>query len=137
MFGQPAWLATGDKALALGIGAGEDGKLAASLRDPLGDAGQMARMHLSGAMYLDWLKFMEQKADSFAAAAAEMGKGSQPAINGDSTPADAAAQAAADAARSKAQFAALEAQAQRVDSIDAELHVDEHGLVISSHTTLK
>ena len=41
------------------------------------------------------------------------------------------------AARSKAQFAAIEAQAQRVDSIDAEMHVDDNGIVITSQTTLK
>ncbi|OOG38403.1 hypothetical protein B0E52_14255 [Rhodanobacter sp. C06] len=137
MLGQPAWLATGDKALALGIGVGEDAKLAATLHDPAGGAGQMLRMHLSGAMYLDWLKFMEMKSDSLAAAAAEMSKSDEPTINGDTTPADEAAQAAADAARSKAQFTAMEAQAQRVDSIDAEAHVDDSGLVITSHTTLK
>lgn len=137
MLGQPAWLATGDKALALGIGAGEDAKLAATLHDPAGGPGQMLRMHLSGAMYLDWLKFMEMKSDSLAAAAAEMSKSDEPTINGDTTPADEAAQAAADAARSKAQFTAMEAQAQRVDSIDAEAHVDDGGLVVTSHTTLK
>lgn len=137
MLGGPAWLATGDKALALGIGNGEDGKLAGTLRDPAGEPGQMARMHLSGAMYLDWLKYMEMKSDSLAAAAAEMSKSDEPTINGDTTPADEAAQAAADAARSKAQFAAMEAQAQRVDSIDAEAHVDDGGLVVTSHTTLK
>ncbi|GAB3782939.1 hypothetical protein [Dyella agri] len=137
MLGEPAWLATGDKALALGIGAGEDAKLAGTLRDPSGEPGQMARMHLSGAMYLDWLKFMEMKSDSLAAAAAEMSKSDEPTINGEAAPADEAAQAAADAARSKAQFTALEAQAQRVDSIDAELHVDDSGIVVTSHTTLK
>lgn len=137
MLGEPAWLATGDKALALGIGAGEDARLAGTLRDPAGEPGQMTRMHLSGAMYLDWLKFMEQKADSLAAAAAEMSKSDEPTISGESTPADEAAQAAADAARSKAQFAAMEAQAQRVDSIDAEMHVDDNGIVITSQTTLK
>ena len=137
MLGEPAWLATGDKALALGIGAGEDAKLAGTLRDPSGEPGQMARMHLSGAMYLDWLKFMEMKSDSLAAAAAEMSKGDEPAINGETAPADEAAQAAADAARSKAQFAAMEAQARRVDGIDAEVHVDDSGLVVTSQTTLK
>ncbi|MEW9624034.1 hypothetical protein [Rhodanobacter geophilus] len=137
MLGEPAWLATGDKALALGIGAGENAKLAGTLRDPSGEPGQLARMHLSGAMYLDWLKFMEMKSDSLAAAAAEMSKSDEPTITGETTPADEAAQAAADAARSKAQFAAMEAQAQRVDSIDAELHVDDSGIVITSQTTLK
>jgi len=132
-FGQPAWLAQGDKSLALGVGAGEDARLAASLHDPAGDAGQMARMHLSGSMYLAWLKFMEAKADSLAAVAAQLDQH-------DAAPGDDAAAAAAgnaDAARSKAQFASMEAQAQRVESIDAELHVDAGGLVVTSRTMLK
>lgn len=138
MLEQPGWLAMGDKALAVGIGAGENGKLAGTLHDPTGDPGQMARMHLTGAMYLDWLKFMEAKSEGLAAAAAEMGKNDTPSLDGSTMPAgDAAAQAAADAARSKAQFAAMEAQAQRVDSIDAEMHVDGNGIVVTSRTTLK
>lgn len=136
MLEQPAWLAVSDKALAAGIGAGENGKLAATLHDPSGEAGQMMRMHLSGTMYLDWLKFMEAKSEGLAAAAAEMSKSDTPAANGSTAP-DAAAQASADAARSKAQFAAMEALAQRVDSIDAEVHVDGSGIVVTSHTTLK
>ncbi|BFI95259.1 MAG: hypothetical protein RSP_07690 [Rhodanobacter sp.] len=137
MLGQPAWVALGDKALALGIGNGENGKLAAALHDAGGEPGQMARMHLSGAMYLEWLKYMEAKADSLAAAADEMSKSDEPTLNGTDTPADEASQAAADAARSKAQFTAMEAQARRVDGIDAEMHVDADGLVVTSHTTLK
>lgn len=131
LFGQPAWLAQGDRALALGVGAGEDAKLAASLHDRTGEAGQMARMHLAGGMYLAWLKFMEAKADDLAAVAGQFDQH-------DAAPDDAAAVAAGtDAARNKAQFASMEAQAQRVESIDAELRVDTAGLVVTSHTTLK
>jgi len=136
MLGQPAWLAMSDKALALGVGAGEDAKLADTLKDPVGDAGQMTRMHLTGAMYLDWLQLMEQKVDSLAAATAAIGKSDEPSIDnvdGD----DGATQAASDAARSKAQFAAMKSQAERVDSIDAEMHVDDGGMVVTSHTVLK
>ncbi|MFC5438143.1 hypothetical protein ACFPME_16400 [Rhodanobacter umsongensis] len=136
MLGQPGWLAMSDKALALGVGAGEDGKLADTLKDPIGDAGQMTRMHLTGAMYLGWLQLVEQKVDSLAAATAAISKSDEPSIDsvdGD----DHGAQAAADAARSKAQFAAMKSQAERVESIDAEMHVDEAGAVISSHTVLK
>ena len=133
MLGQPAWIAMGDKALALGVGAGEDSKLAATLKDPVGDAGRMTRMHLSGAMYINWLQLMEQKADSLAAATAAMSKTDEPAIDGS----DDAAHAAANAARSKAQFAAMKAQAERVDSIDAEMHVEDSGMVITSQTVLK
>jgi hypothetical protein len=136
MLGQPAWIAMGDKALALGVGAGEDGKLGDALKDPVGNAGQMTRMHLTGAMYLDWLQLMEQKVDSLAAATAAISKGDEPSIDGVDG-ADSGAQAAADAARSKAQFAAMKSQAERVDSIDAEMHVDESGMVITSHTALK
>ena len=135
MLGQPAWLAMSDKALALGIGAGEDAKLADTLKDPVGDAGRMTRMHLSGAMYLDWLQLMEQKVDSLSAATAALNKSDEPSIDSDSN--DDAALVAANAARSKAQFAAMKAQAERVDSIDAEMHVDNDGMVFTTQTVLK
>ncbi|WP_460878538.1 hypothetical protein [Rhodanobacter koreensis] len=135
ILGQSAWIAMSDKALALGIGAGEDAKLADTLRDPAGDAGRMTRMHLSGAMYLNWLQLMEQKVDSLAAATAALNKSDEPSIDGDSS--DEAAQAAANAARSKAQFAAMKAQAERVNSIDAEMHVDNDGMVFNTQTVLK
>jgi hypothetical protein len=135
MLGQPAWVAMNDKALALGVGAGEDARLADTLKDPAGSVGQMTRMHLSGAMYLNWLQLMEQKVDSLASAAAAMSGSDEPSIDGAGT--DSAAQAAASAARSKAQFAAMKAQAARVESIDAEMHVNSGGMVISSQTVLK
>ena len=136
ILGQPAWIAMGDKAIALGIGPGEDAKLADTLKDPTGDAGRMTRMHLSGAMYLDWLQVMEQKVDSLAAATAALNKSDEPPVDGDSS-SDEAAQAAANAAQSKAQFAAMKAQAERVESIDAEMHVDSDGMVFNTRTVLK
>ncbi len=136
MLGQPAWIAMQGKALALGIGAGEDARLTDTLKSAPGDAGRMFRMHLSGAMYLSWLQLMEQKVDALAAATAAISKSDQPSLDGSPAPDD-AAQAAANAARSKAQFAAMKAQAERVDSIDAEMHIDDDGMVISSQTVLK
>ena len=136
MLGQPGWLAMSDKALALGVGAGEDAKLADTLKDPAGDAGQITRMHLTGAMYLGWLQLMEQKVDSLAVATAAISKGDEPSIDGVDGD-DGSTQAAADAARSKAQFAAMKSQAERVESIDAEMHVDDAGAVITSRTVLK
>jgi hypothetical protein len=135
MLGQPAWIAMGEKALALGVGAGADARLSDTLKDPVGDAGQMGRMHVSGAMYLSWLQLMEQKIDSLAAATATLSKSDEPSI--DDSDRDDAANAAAELARSKAQFAAMKSQAERVDSIDAEMHVDSTGLVITSQTVLK
>jgi hypothetical protein len=95
----------------------------------------MTRMHLSGAMYLDWLQLMEQKADSLAAATAAISKSDEPSLDSDN--ADDATQAAANVARSKAQFAAMKSQAERVNSIDAEMHVEDDGMVITSQTALK
>jgi hypothetical protein len=135
MLGQPAWIAMGEKALALGVGAGEDARLSDTLKDPVGDAGQMGRMHISGAMYLSWLQLMEQKIDSLAAATATLSKSDEPSV--DDSERDNAADAAAELARSKAQFAAMKSQAERVDSIDAEMHVDTGGVVITSQTLLK
>jgi hypothetical protein len=130
LFGQPAWLAMGPKSLGLGIGTGEDTRLADALKAPVGNAGQMLRMHLSGQMYLDWITLMQQKADSLTAAAAALAKDESASPQGQ-------ADKAATEARTKAQFEAMRAQAARIESIDAEAHVDEGGLVITSQTTLK
>lgn len=130
MFNQPAWMAMGPKSLGLGIGTGEDAKLAEALKAPIGNSGQMLRMHLSGQMYLDWVTLMQQKADSLSAAAATLGKDEA------GGPADQAEKAASEA-RTKAQFDAMRAQAARIESIDAEVHVDSQGLVVNSQTTLK
>ena len=134
MLGQPAWLAMSGKALALGIGAGEDARLGDTLKAAPGDAGRLFRMHLSGAMYLTWVQLMEQRIDdALSSASAAAGNSGQPSPDGSA----AAAQLAAGAARSKAQFAAMKAQAERVDSIDAEMHIDDDGMVITSQTVLK
>ena len=135
LLGQPAWVAMTSKSLGLGIGAGEDSKLSAMLKESTGDAGRMSRMHLTGAMYLNWLQLMELKADSFAATAAAISKSDDPTI--DSNDADDKVEVAANAERSKAQFAAMKAQAERVDSIDVEMHVSNSGMVITSQTLLK
>lgn len=134
MLEQPAWLAMSDKALVLGVGAGEDAKLGSTLQDPVGTAGQMARMHLTGAMYLDWVQLMETKVDTLAAASAAISQSDDPSLGDDTAPAESPSDAAA---RSKAHFAALKAQAQSIDSIDAEMHVDQHGMVITTQTAFK
>jgi len=133
LLGQQGWVAMGDKALALGVGAGEDAKLADTLKEPGGSAGQMSRMHLSGAMYLSWVQLMQDKADALTAAANAMNPGDEPSADKAGHD-DSAAQAAAG---SKAQFDAMKMQAERVDRIDAEMHVDDTGMVVTSQTTLK
>jgi len=135
MLGQPAWLAMTGKALALGVGPGGDAKLAQALKLPGGDAGRMARMHLDGAMYLQWLQLMDQQADKLASAAAALTKSNEPTVG--ATEQDAAAGIAADVAQSKAQLAAMKLQAARILKIDAEMHVDRQGIVLTSETTMK
>jgi hypothetical protein len=90
----------------------------------------MLRMHLSGQMYLDWVTLMQQKADSLTSAAAALAKD-------EAATADDQADKAATEARTKAQFEAMRAQAARIESMDAEAHVDSNGLVVTSQTTLK
>ncbi len=130
---QPGWIAMGEKALALGIGNGEDAKLADTLKQPGGDAGQMMRLHLDGAMYQSWVKLMMDKADSLAAMSEAMAK-----AGGNDADAAAAAQARQQAAaRTHTQLAAMQAQAARVQAIASEAHVDGDGLVITSQTEWK
>jgi len=125
--GEPAWAAMNDHALAVAVGAGEDGKLASMLNAPVGDAGRLMRMHFNGDMYVAWIKAMAQKIDAMADQQAAMAaQGAQP---GTVTPDRMAGL--------KARFAALEAQAAHVDSASAEVHMDSQGLVISNHLTLK
>jgi hypothetical protein len=135
MIGQPVWLAMGEKALALGIGAGEEAKLADTLKAPTGDAGRMMRMHLDGAMYQSWIKLMMDKADSLTAMSEAMAKSSDEAAGGDA--ADAAKAKADTAARTHAQLQAMQAQAARIEAVSSEMHVDGDGLVITSQSTLK
>jgi len=129
MLGQPAWIARADQALALGIGKHEDKQLAATLKDPTGQAGQMVRLHLDGAMYLAWLKLMETRIGDLASATAAISQ------DPDAPAADAHA-ADSDASRAQAQFAAMKAQAERIRRIDVEMHVEQGGMVINNRTEL-
>jgi hypothetical protein len=135
MLGQPAWLAMSSQALALGVGAGQDARLADALKAPIGDAGRMLRVHLSGAMYLNWVSLMQEKAEGLAATAAALSKDNESGMDGEA--ASSAADKAAAAAARKAQFDAMRAQAERIETIDAEAHVDNEGMVVTSQTALK
>ena len=137
MLGQPMWAVMDAKALGLGFGAGEDTKLTTMLKQPGGNAGQLMRMNLSGAMYANWIDVMEQKSAALTSAAKAMAQASSE-DDADAKPAPASSTAsAAEAAQSKAQFAMMKAQAERIDAIHSDLHMDDAGLVISSQTTLK
>jgi hypothetical protein len=130
--GQPAWVAMSDKALVLGIGTGEDAKLGDMLKTPEGDAGRMMRMHLTGDMYQTWVQAMEAKSEQLAQLTANMGKS-----DGDPSADEAVKEQQQAAARSKAQFESMRQQAARVKDLAGEMHVDEHGLVITNTVELK
>ena len=127
--GEPAWVAMGDKALVLGIGTGEDAKLGDMLKASEGDAGRMMRMHLSGDMYGAWVEAMQAKSDKLAQLTASM--------NTDNTDPDAQKEQQQQLARSKAQFESMRNQAARLESVSGEVHVDDHGLVITNDAQLK
>jgi hypothetical protein len=121
MLKQPAWLAMTDNALAIGIGSGEDAHLGGMLKAPGGDAGDLARVHLDGAMYLKWITAMLDSAQKSVQAAAAKDP-------------DAAAAARKSLAQSR-QMAVD--QAKRVQSVSGDLRMTDHGLVLDSKVTLK
>jgi hypothetical protein len=117
---QPGWAAMNDDALAVGVGAGEDAKLADMLKAPGGAAGSLFKMHIDGDMYRKWIALM---ADRLAAAAA--------AQSAAGAPDDGAGKRAA------AQFDDLRKQAERIKQVDVEAHVDDRGLVIVAGRQLR
>ncbi|HEX7814485.1 hypothetical protein [Dyella sp.] len=125
--GQPAWAAMSDKALVMGIGTGEDAKLGDMLKAPEGDAGRMMRVHLTGDMYQTWIQAMEAKSDQLTQLTANMGKDDASAEDSDALKEQQQA-----AARSKAQFETMRQQAARIKNLNGEVHVDDHGLVITN-----
>lgn len=133
MVGQPVWVAMGEKALAFGIGAGEDAKLGGALKQSGGGDGQLMRMHLDGAMYVSWIDMMAQKTSAMVAAAASMPQGE--AAAGDV--ADAQRQQTEAAKSAQMQVASMKSQAEQVKSISSEVHMDNEGLVVTSQTELK
>ena len=117
MAGAQSWAAMNDTALAIGVGAGADARLADMLQAATGDAGQVFRMHLDGDMYAKWIGAIADRATA---------------------PAAASSSADSDTARRLAvQLDAARAQAARIGQVSAEGHFDERGLVITSQTELR
>ena len=129
MLGMPGFAAMNDKAIVIGLGAGEDARLGELLSASTGDAGRVSRLHLNGDMYRSWVDVMADKAQTYASAMSE-------AAGADGAPDD-QAETAATAQRSKAQFDAMKAQAARVQQVSGEAHVDDKGLVMSGSVEYK
>jgi hypothetical protein len=129
MLGMPGYAAMNDKAIVIGLGAGEDAKLAELLSASTGDEGRVSRLHLNGDMYRSWVDVMADKAQTYASAMTE-------AAGADGAPDD-QADTAATAQRSKAQFDAMKAQAARVQQVSGEAHIEDKGLVMSGSVEYK
>jgi len=130
--GQPVWLAMGEKALAMAIGEGQDAKLGDMLKAPTGDAGRLGRMHISGDMYVSWIKAMEEKSDRLKQLTDSMGH-----EDGDDADQEQTAKAKAAAERAKAQFETMRQQAERIKAISGEVHMENSGAVMTTQTELK
>jgi hypothetical protein len=81
-------------------------------------------------MYSNWIDLMEQKAENAATMAAAMGPS-------DSDDQDNQKSAATAVANTKAQFAAMKSEAAHIQSISADVRMEDQGLVIMTHTELK
>ncbi len=126
--GQPISLAMSDKALAASVGQGEDAKLGDMLKAKGGDAGVLGRVHLTGDMYLSWVKTMQQRAEAMLSL--------RDAIGGEAGQDQDAEQKHA-MERAKVQFDSMRAQVERIKSIDGDARMEDAGLVITSRTELK
>jgi hypothetical protein len=120
MAGQAGWVAMNDEALAVGVGAGEDAKLADMLKAAGGKAGDLFKMQVDGDMYRKWIALVADRLT--AATAAQSAAGTMDAEAGK---------------RAIAQFDTLRKQAERIKRVDIEAHVDDRGLVITAGRTLR
>jgi hypothetical protein len=124
MSGQPGWIAMTAKALAIGVGTGEDTKLAGMLQTASGDAGDLLRVHLDGAMYAQWLTTVFNISKR---GIARQAASANPEV---------AAQATAAQKQMELSSKAALAVAKKIESMSVHMHMGKHGLVIDGQTTL-
>lgn len=126
--GQPMALAMSDKSLAISVGKDQDSKLSDMLKAPGGEAGVLARMNISGEMYLSWMQAAQLRSEAMRALG-----GLAPGANDQDT--EAAFAKAKE--RAESEFKAARAQLERIKSIEGDARMEDAGLVISSRTELK
>jgi hypothetical protein len=115
---QPGWVAMNHAALAVGVGAGEDARLAGMLKAAEGEAGSLLKLHVDGDMYRQWITLIADKTAAAARlAAAQSAAGTPPDMS--------------------AQLDAMRKQAELIKQVDVEAHVDNHGLVITADRQLR
>lgn len=121
-----AWVAMGPKALGVAIGTDQDKKLSDVVSAKGGDAGQIARTHISGDMYGQWLQVILQKSLDRADDAQD-----------DELSPEEHAKANEQLELLKQQIDAMKAKFATIKSIDSSTRVGSDGLVIDVTMEMK
>jgi len=125
--GESGWAAMGSKSIGIAVGTNEDSKLADTIKQQGGDAGELMRMRLDGDMYANWISLLQQRAENAAAMAATMNPDDGKPQNDEKTA----------IANTKAQFEAMKSEAARIKAIGMRVQMQDQGLVITTHTEMK
>lgn len=115
-----SWVAMGPKALGVGIGTGQDKKLSDIVMAKGGDAGQIARTHVTGDMYGQWLQTVFQKSLDRA----------EEAVSDDDLSPEELAEAKDKLTLAKQQIDTVKAKFATIKSIDTTTRMGSDGLVI-------
>jgi hypothetical protein len=122
-----AWVAMGPKALGVAIGTGQDKTLSEVVAAKGGNAGQIARMHITGDMYGQWLQVVLQKSLDRA----------DDAQDDDELSPEEHAKANEQRALLKQQIETMKARFAAIKSIDSSTRVGSDGLVIDVSMEMK
>lgn len=125
--GESGWAAMGNKSIGIAVGNNEDSKLADTIKQQGGDAGELMRMRLDGDMYANWISLLQQRAENAAAMAATMNPDDGKQQSDEKTA----------IANTKAQFEAMKSEAARIKAIGMRVQMQDQGLVITTHTEMK
>ena len=122
-----AWVAMGPKALGVAIGIGQDTKLSDVVTAKGGDAGLIARAHVTGDMYGQWLQAVFQKSMDRADFDQDDEELSQ----------EERAKAKQQLDLAKQQIETVKAKFATIKSIDSSTRVDSDGLIMDVSVELK
>lgn len=112
--GGKGWVAMSAHALGVAVGPGQDDTLQKIMHGSSGKAGQWLRVYVSGAMYSQWLTSIMRQASQRVAS-------SDPAS----------------AMRLEQQSQAIQRQFAHIESVSAQMRMEDDGLVITSRTRWK
>lgn len=122
-----AWLAMGPKAIGIGIGSGQDTKLADAVTAKPGEAGQIGRFRLTGDMYIQWLQSLSKRALERTDAG----------LDDDSLTPEEQAKAKENVDMVKQQLNTIETKFKAIKSMDSTARMGSDGLIIDVGVELK